>query len=250
MDRKIRIGAVSYLNTKPLIYGLESEDIRHEIELFMDYPAHVAAMLEDDRIDIGLVPVAIIPDLEESHVVTDYCIGCNGAVESVALFSEVPLEEVDTILLDYQSRTSVMLARILMKEFWKKQVNWVNSHEEGYRHEIHHRTAGLVIGDRAFSQKKESRYMYDLGQAWKDFTGLPFVFAAWVANKSIPAGFIEKFSCANAAGLSSLASVVAREKDPPTDLMHYYTNNISYHLDAEKRKGLDCFLAKLKTLDQ
>jgi len=87
LDRKIRIGAVSYLNTKPLIYGLSRHPVAAEIELIVDYPAHIARMLMQGQIDVGLVPVAIIPELEESHIITDYCIGCNGAVDSVSLFS-------------------------------------------------------------------------------------------------------------------------------------------------------------------
>jgi chorismate dehydratase len=249
LDRKIRIGAVSYLNTKPLIYGLEQAPIRDEIELVVDYPAHIAAMLADDRIDIGLVPVAIIPQLPESHIVTDYCIGCYGAVESVAIFSEVPMEEIETVLLDYQSRTSVMLARVLLRDFWKKEVLFVDTMGEEFRHQVKGNVAGVVIGDRALRQKKESKYMYDLGQAWKDHTGLPFVFAAWVSNKPIPADFVERFNEANAAGLKHLDIIVNREVDPPADLMDYYTRFISYELTAKKREGLSHFLALLKSFN-
>ncbi|HLO82198.1 MAG TPA: menaquinone biosynthesis protein [Chitinophagaceae bacterium] len=247
MDRKIRIGAVSYLNTKPLIYGLEEAPIRDEIELVVDYPAHIAAMLADDRIDIGLVPVAIIPELAESHIVTDYCIACDGAVESVAIFSEVPMDEIRTVLLDYQSRTSVMLARILLRDYWKKDILLVDTMGEEFRHQIQGDVAGVVIGDRALRQKKESRYMYDLGQAWKEHTGLPFVFAAWISNKPIPTDFIALFNEANAKGLQQLDLIIARETDPPANLMEYYTKFIKYELTAEKRQGLLHFLSLLKT---
>ncbi len=247
MDRKIRIGAVSYLNTKPLIYGLEQAPIRDEIELVVDYPAHIAAMLGDGRIDIGLVPVAIIPELPESHIVTDYCIGCDGAVDSVAIFSEVPMDEIRTVLLDYQSRTSVMLARLLLRDFWKKDVVFADTMGEEFRHQIRGDVAGVVIGDRALRQKKESKYMYDLGQAWKDHTGLPFVFAAWISNKPIPGSFITLFNQANASGLQQLDVIIARETDPPANLMEYYTRYISYELTAEKRKGLSRFLSLLET---
>jgi chorismate dehydratase len=249
LDRKIRIGAVSYLNTKPLIYGLDQAPIRDEIELVVDYPAHIAAMLADDRIDIGLVPVAIIPELPGSHIVTDFCIGCNGAVESVAVFSEVTMEEIRTVLLDYQSRTSVMLARILLREYWKKDVLFVDTMGEEFRHQIKGNVAGVVIGDRALRQRKDSQYVYDLGRAWKDHTGLPFVFAAWVSNKRMPADFIERFNEANAFGLQHLDIIVSREVDPPADLMEYYTRFISYELTTEKREGLAHFLSLLKTFN-
>ncbi|HSF45706.1 MAG TPA: menaquinone biosynthesis protein [Chitinophagaceae bacterium] len=248
MDRKIRIGAVSYLNTKPLIYGLEQAPICNEIELVVDYPAHIAAMLAEDRIDIGLVPVAIIPRLPESHIVTDFCIGCDGPVDSVAIFSEVPMEQINTVLLDYQSRTSVMLARLLLRDFWKKEVRFIDTMGDEFRHQIKGDTAGVVIGDRALRQKRESAFMFDLGKAWKDYTGLPFVFAAWVSNKPIPEDFISLFNHANAVGLSNLEAIIAREKDPPADLKEYYTRFVQYKLTAEKRKGLVYFLSKIQSL--
>ncbi len=246
MDRKIRIGAVSYLNTKPLIYGLEQAPIKDDIELIVDYPSHIAGMLADDKIDIGLVPVAVIPYLPEAHIVTDYCIACDGPVDSVAIFSQLPLSQVATVMLDYQSRTSVMLARLLMQEYWKKEVIWQDTLGEEYRHQIQGNVAGLVIGDRALRQKKESAYMYDLGKAWKDMTGLPFVFATWVSNKTLPDHFLEDFNKANALGLANLELIVSRETDPPADLLTYYTQNIKYQLDAEKREGLLYFLSLIK----
>ncbi len=246
MDRKIRIGAVSYLNTKPLIYGLEKSPIKDDIDLVVDYPSHIASMLSEDRIDIGLVPVAVIPGLSEAHIVTDYCIACDGPVDSVAIFSDMPMADVKTVLLDYQSRTSVMLARLLMANYWKKEVVWKDTRGEEYRHEIRGDVAGLVIGDRALRQKNDSAYMYDLGTAWKALTGLPFVFATWVSNKALPASFLKAFNEANGLGLSDLDTIVAREKDPPADLKAYYTGNIKYLLDAEKREGLTYFLSMMK----
>lgn len=246
MDRKIRIGAVSYLNTKPLIYGLEQAPIKDNIELVVDYPSHIASMLADDRIDIGLVPVAVIPDIPDARIVTDYGIACDGPVDSVAIFSEVPLAKIRTVLLDYQSKTSVMLARLLMDHYWKKEVTWKDTRGEEYRHDIKGNVAGLVIGDRALQQKKESAYMYDLGEAWKALTGLPFVFATWVSNKPLPPSFLHAFNEATGLGLLHLDTIISREKDPPADLKRYYTENIRYHLDAEKRKGLIYFLSLLK----
>jgi chorismate dehydratase len=156
-------------------------------------------MLVNDEIDVGLVPVAIIPLLKEAHIITDYCIGTEGDVASVALFSEVPVEEITTVLLDYQSRTSVNLAKILLKEYWKKDVALVDAKED-FRSAIKGTTAAIVIGDRALEQRKQSAYVYDLGTAWKAHTGLPFVFAAWVANKELGAAFEDAFNRANAYG--------------------------------------------------
>jgi chorismate dehydratase len=117
--QKIKVGAVSYLNTKPLIYGFEKGMMSETTELVYDFPANIARKLLNDEIDIGLVPVAVLPGMKEYYIVADYCIGCNTAVASVCLFSDVPLEKISTIHLDYQSRTSVALLKLLLKEHWK-----------------------------------------------------------------------------------------------------------------------------------
>ena len=246
--KKIRVGAVSYLNTKPLLFGIKQEPFINQIELIEDYPAQIAQKLINDEIDVGLIPVAAILWLSESSIVTEYCIGSDGAVASVCIFSEVPIQEVEKVYLDYQSRTSIELARILLDEYWKQKVEFVDAKGEDFRTEIKGGTAGVIIGDRALRQRKNSKYIYDLGEAWKKHTGLPFVFAAWVANKALPAEFISLFNEANRAGLNQLMTVVEQNPFPGFDLKNYYENCISYELDGEKRKGLDLFLQKLAAL--
>lgn len=244
MERKIRVGAVSYLNTKPLIYGFEKRMMSADIELINDYPSKIAAKLLSDEIDIGLVPVAIIPALPEHHIISEYCIGSDGDVASVCLFSDVPLNEIQTILLDYQSKTSVALLKILLKDHWKISPELVVANED-YEQKIFGRTAGLVIGDRAFKQRLRSQYIYDLGGAWKEMTGLPFVFATWISNKPMDEKFKKDFNKANAFGLNNLAAVIEASPCDMYDLETYYTKNISYNLDAEKKKGLKEFLKRI-----
>jgi len=192
VQKKIRIGAVSYLNTKPLIYGIQKGMIKEKAELLIDYPAKIASMLLEDKIDVGLVPVAIIPQMEEHHIISDYCIGSVGAVASVCLFTDVPLDKIKVVLLDYQSRTSVALLKVLIKNFWKIDVIFETT-SGNYQSKISGTTAGLVIGDRALHQRKISSFIYDLGEEWAKFTGLPFVFAAWISNKKLDEEFIIKF---------------------------------------------------------
>lgn len=235
---------MSYLNTKPLLHALNNGFEIKNMHLVEDYPARIAQMLLNNEIDVGLVPVAIIPKMQEHFIVTDYCIGAEGAVGSVCLFSEVPLERVEKVLLDYQSRTSVALARVLIKHYWKI-TPVLEDAKEDFREYIKGTTAAVVIGDRAFEQRRQSTYMYDLAAAWKAFTGLPFVFAAWIANKKLPKEFIEEFNQANKIGLLSIDKVVAENPYPLYDLDYYYHHNISYHLTADKRKGLDKFLSFL-----
>ncbi len=247
MERKWRIGAVSYLNTRPLLLGLEQSGLLPQIELVKAYPAKIAQALIDGTIDMGLVPVAITPLLKEAHFVSNYCIGAEGEVASVCIFSQVPMEQIQKVYLDYQSRTSVQLARILLQDFWKKEVEFLKA-DEGYIQEINGTTAGVIIGDRALAARPHYKYVYDLASNWIEHTGLPFVFATWIANKPIPAEFMNAFDKANAYGLNHLQEVIAGipASEQVYDLHKYYTENISYAFTAEKRKGLDLFLSLLK----
>ena len=244
MDRKIRVGAVSYLNTKPLIYGFEKGIMENEIDLIIDYPAKIAAALLNDEIDIGLVPVAILPEMKNYFIIGEHCIGSEGEVASVCLFSEVPMEQIETVLLDYQSRTSVKLAQVLMKEFWKiKPV--IKMADADFRSLITGTTAAVVIGDRALEQRKISAYHYDLALAWRQHTGLPFVFAAWISNKPLDATFINRFNDANDFSLQHIDEIVATNPYPVFDLKKYYVDYISYNLTASKKAGLKLFLEKI-----
>jgi chorismate dehydratase len=245
LENITRVGIVSYLNTRPLLYGIEHSALINDMVLIQDYPARIAEKLLDDSIDVGLIPVAVIPKLKESYIVTDYCIGCNGPVASVCIFSEVPLTEVEEVLLDYQSRTSVTLARLLLKEYWRLKPKLIDTRSE-YQSKIKGTTAGLLIGDRALAQRKISTFAYDLGEAWKNHTGLPFVFAAWVSNKKLPEDFVSKFNQANKEGLSHIDKIVELNPSPVFDLKKYFTSHISYLLDDEKKKGLKLFLEKMK----
>ncbi len=238
---------VNYLNTQPMLYGIEHSPVSKEIELVPDYPALVAQKLIDGVTDIGIIPVAVIPRLKEHHIVTDFCIGCDGPVASVCLFSEVPVEQVKTVLIDYQSRTSAALTKVLLRDYWKITPELVDT-QSGYQQGIKGTTAGLVIGDRALEQRHHSPYIYDLGEAWKAHTGLPFVFAAWVSNKQLPASFIQSFNEALTLGMQHISEVVAANPYPVFNLHDYYTRYISYDLNAEKKKGLQQFLSLLTGL--
>ena len=238
------MGAVSYLNTKPLIYGFEKGIMENEIDLIIDYPAKIAAALLNDEIDIGLVPVAILPEMKNYFIIGEHCIGSEGEVASVCLFSEVPMEQIETVLLDYQSRTSVKLAQVLMKEFWK--INPViKKADADFRSLITGTTAAVVIGDRALEQRKISAYHYDLALAWQQHTGLPFVFAAWISNKPLDEAFINRFNYANDFSLQHIDEIVATNPYPVFDLKKYYVDYISYNLTAGKKAGLKLFLEKI-----
>lgn len=214
--------------------------MREETELIFDYPAKVAAMLLNDEIDVGLIPVAVIPKLKEHHIISGYCIGASQPVASVCLFSDVPLAEITEILVDYQSRTSAALLKVLIKEYWKIDPILTDT-ANGYQQNIKGTTAGLVIGDRALKQRQHSAYIYDLAEAWQQMTGLPFVFAAWVSNKKLPEDFIRSFDEATGAGLDHIDEIVSAIDFPEYDMHRYYTKNIDYRLDEKKREAIRLF---------
>lgn len=242
---KVRIGAVSYLNTVPMIYGLQFPPIVSRIELITAFPRKVAIALENKELDLGLVPVAILPQLSNYKIVSDYCIGAVDNVETVCLFSEVPIEEVQTIYLDYQSRTSIALAQILLKHYWKLKPEFIPA-TPGFEKRIAGTTAGVVIGDRTFSLRKIKPYKYDLATAWNQWTGLPFIFAAWTAISPLTDAFIDDFNAAIKLGLDQLDTVIASMPPIDYDLKKYYTQNISFERTPEKMEGLKLFHAYLR----
>ena len=165
----IKVAAVSYLNTLPFIYGLKKSSLVNIMDLHLDYPAACANKLLLGEVDLALVPVVTIKDLQESHIISDYCIGANGSVETVCLYSEVPIDKIARIFLDYQSKTSVALLRILLQEYWNFNPEFRNTNV-GFEQEISGVDAALVIGDRAFALNKKHKYVNDLAEIWKKMT--------------------------------------------------------------------------------
>jgi chorismate dehydratase len=242
--KKIRVGIVNYLNTRPLLYGLRQPPFFDHISLSLDYPAAIAASLKGGKVDLGLVPVAMLKEVPDLQRVGSHCIATDGEIASVCLFSSVPLDQIQTVLLDYQSRTSVALLRILMKHHWKLPVKFTETTGDGYRSQISGTTAGLIIGDRALAFRGSAAYCYDLGLAWREFTGLPFVFAAWLSAQPLPEDFLAIFNEANQQGLDRLPEVLAGIETPiQYDLMHYFTQNVVYHWRSEMQESLRLFLA-------
>jgi chorismate dehydratase len=247
MDRRYKMTAVSYLNTKPLLYGIFQSPIHEQIELTLDIPSVCARKLQSGEADIGLVPVAVIPELTNPHIISDFCIGTEREVKTVCIFSDVPIQNIETLYLDFHSKTSVALTNVLLKKYWQIDPILVQG-TEGYIENMGGMTAGLVIGDRTMGLHERFKYVYDLGEAWYDFTGgLPFVFAAWVSNQPLPDDFIKDFNAALQAGLDHIPQLmyILPTEYFDFDLEAYFTKNISYHLDAAKKESLKRFLSEL-----
>ncbi|WP_231459523.1 MULTISPECIES: menaquinone biosynthetic enzyme MqnA/MqnD family protein [unclassified Pedobacter] len=241
---KIKISAVAYTNTKAFIYGIEHSDIINKIDLSLDIPSDCAAKVISGQVDIGLMPVAAIPFVPNANIVADYCIGSDGAVNSVFIFSSVPVREIKTVMLDAHSRTSNNLAKVLLKFHWKRDVEFTTTITE-------ETDAIVLIGDRTFGKKDDYAFAYDLGEEWKNFTGLPFMYAAWVANKEISSSFKNEFNAALKLGLSHRDEVL--KQLPQTDnfdLKDYLYNKLQFEVTEDRMKAMKLFLGYIEALEK
>ncbi|MBP6455152.1 MAG: menaquinone biosynthesis protein [Chitinophagaceae bacterium] len=241
---KIKVGAVSYSNTKPLIYGFENGIMKNEIDLILDYPSNIAQLYKEKKIDIALLPVAEIKNNDTSILFSKFCIGAKDNVASVALFSEVSIDKIEKIYLDYQSKTSVALLQKLLNNFWKKEVVFLQA-DKDYISKINNNTAGLIIGDRALEHLPKFNYVYDLSKAWNQYTNHSFVFATWVSNIPLQKIFIEQFDEAQFSGFEKLDHIITNNQLPYYDLKKYFNENIIYPFDNDMKKGLNLFLSML-----
>ena len=241
-----KISVVSYLNAKPFIYGLMHAPNGSHFNYCLDIPAVCAAKLATNEVQIGLIPVAAMLDIQNPQIITDYCISAHEAVNSVFIFANNPIDEIHTIYLDPHSRSSNNLAKILLKYFWKKEVEFkertidILSLKDG--------EAFVLIGDRTFGIQEQYQHVYDLATAWFNFTQLPFVFAAWVANKVLSADFIKEFNTVLAYGLANKNEVIKANQLANFDVADYLNNKINYHLSEEKLKSIELYLAYCKSL--
>lgn len=295
MTTPVRITAVSYLNTLPFIYGIEqrvavtvsaahnvatpeTELLRagETIDLALRIPALCAADAIQGVADIALVPVAAIPQIPgfsintaitaprilssevpfAPRIITDYCIGAEGPVETVVLLSDTPLTEIQRIYLDSHSRTSVQLVRVLAREHWKINPQWVDASDcvataDGTG--LKPGEAMVAIGDKVFALKAAHAYAYcyDLAAEWSAMTGgLPFTFAAWVA--CTPAGwqYAPTLNDALAYGVGHIAASITRTVHRSRDFdfdnaYRYLTQSIKFRLDAPKRQAMRLFWEKI-----
>ena len=241
----IEISVVSYLNSFPFIFGLKNHPIHSEINLHQDIPSVCARKLLNEEVAIGLIPVAILPNLKKPQIISDFCISAEGEVDSVKLFSECPVNEIEEIILDYQSRTSVKLVQVLCAHWWKINPQFTSA-EPGFENQIQGKRAAVVIGDRTFSMNGNFPFEYDLSLEWKKMTGLPFVFAVWASNQPVLSPeFLSSFNEALSFGLENLKNSIKDYKSEIKDFdPHFYlTQRIKYNLNDEKRNSINKFLS-------
>ncbi len=242
--RPARLGAVSYLNTKPLVRGLESRPDLFDVRF--DVPAVCATLLHEGRVDVGLIP-AIEYLRGDYRIVPDIAIGSHGVVDSVAIFSKVPIERVRTLALDISSRTSVALTRILCAKHWGTAPAFTPA-EPDVAMMLARADAALVIGDPALDidAARVGATKIDLGEAWKAMTGLPFVYAAWTGRDGVlDQEQVAELQAARARGEAEL-DAIARETAPgdaagADKVLHYLRDTLRYGLGEREIAGLERF---------
>ncbi len=243
-SRVLRVGAVSYLNTKPLIF--EFDRFADQAELTLDVPSRLADRLARGELDVGLIPVIECMVQPEYRIVSDACIACRGPVLSVKLLSRVPIAEIRTLALDEGSRTSAALIQILL---WRR----CGLRPERYalpletRPEAVDTDAILLIGDRAIHAARDVfAFAWDLGEEWCCETGLPFVFAVWAARPGVATVAMDRvLRCARDAGVVHLADIAAREAFEvgmqESACLAYLRDNLHFTLGPRERQGLMLF---------
>ncbi len=244
----IKISIVSYSNTIPFLYGLNKWHFNNEINIGLDDPSTCAKKLISNEVDIGLIPVVSIKMIKDPKIISNYCIGADGSVDTVCIYSDIPINEVKNIFIDSDSETSVKLLMILLKEYWKVQPNLIRVK---IKNEVllKKKSTALVIGDKTFSLKDEYKYVYDLSSIWKKLTGLPFVFALWVTNKNFDNKFLSQFNLALSFGVKNIQEAIKffdYKFNYKANLEEYLNNRISYDLDVDKKNSLTYFLEKLR----
>ena len=241
---QMQIGAVSYLNSRPLIEGLEG--LLPSANLVLDYPSRLADALSNGQLDVALIPSIEYFRRPGYEVISDACVAARGEVLSVKLYCRVHPGQIRTLALDEGSRTSAALTKVILAERYG-----VIPKTEPLRMESATTDSGadavLLIGDRAMHSPEESfTEVMDLGQFWYDWTGLPFVFAMWVARREVNTeGVDEALSHARDLGIANVADI-AREEAPRLGISetlahNYLTRNLHYHLTSAERSGLKLF---------
>lgn len=247
-QHKLRIGAVSYLNTKPLVYQLS--ELLPDAEIVFDLPSRLSDDLARGALDIALIPSVESFRDATYRIISDACIACRGPVMSVKLLSRRPLHQIETLALDEGSRTSAALARILLKERYQLSPR-LQPFPIGSSIDETTADAVLLIGDRAMHRPEGFVAEWDLGDQWCRWAELPFVFAMWTARAGVEIGELEltrvagAFEQARDNGVRHLAEIAAREAGSvgltADQALHYLRDNLHFYLGPREQRGLDLF---------
>jgi chorismate dehydratase len=263
--RPLKVSAISFLNTAPLMWDFnrgatpeEHSDNHLPPELRADFaveytvPSHCAEALKHGRADIGIIPAITYATIPGLVILPDAAIAAKGAVRSILLVSRKPIEQVNTIAADTSSRSSVALARILCQKLWGR-IRQFRNFPPNLNSMLAACDAALLIGDPALRIERSNFFVYDLAEAWRRFTGKPFVFAFWAVRlqalseirRSLDVTAVFRNSRDHGIQPANIAHI-ARRWSPRVGLTEgeitaYLTHNIDFFLDAENLEGLELF---------
>jgi len=248
----LRVALVEYINTRPFLDGLENHFSPGEVELLTMPPVACGIALKENRCDLALIPVGSIPELPKLELLPNYCIGSEGEVASVFIFSQKPLEQCNKLILDTHSRSSNGLSRILLAHHWRLEPKLIMPESRDFTL-IQGETAGVVIGDQAIRMREQFAYVYDLSLAWQKMTGLPFVFAVWAVPKGrLDAHWRNRLNQAFQSGVKQAAESASKWADhfdiDPTFAHTYLTSYIDFQFTSNKHTALNLYLTYLKKL--
>ena len=237
-----RIAAVSYLNTVPFIYGIEhATGLR--AALLLSPPNGCAAAFSNGSAEIALVPAGALPQIKDYDIVTPFCLGAVNPVRTVVMMSNSPLEEIRRIYLDPHSVTSALLVKIFCGEHWGISPQWEPLDDYSVADVPREGDAFLLIGDKVFDYEGRFRHTWDIAETWQRMTGLPSVFAVWVARKNVDARTVASLEEALGHGTRQIREAIAHYGHSGKPYAYdYLTKNIDYAFDAPKHKALTLFL--------
>jgi chorismate dehydratase len=240
----IRLGAVTYLNARPLVHALA--ELAPEAEIVFDLPSRLADALAAGRLDVALVPSIEYARRPQYAVVSDACVACDGPARSVMFYSRVPVERIETLALDEGSRTSAALAQILLRERLGIEPR-LQALPIGVGLEDSMADATMLIGDRGMRPVgRDYAAVWDLGEEWSRWTGLPFVFAMWIGLREADlTGLARLLSAARDVGVARREEI-ARQASvelglPEADCLAYLRDNLQFRLGSRQRRGLSRF---------
>jgi chorismate dehydratase len=248
----ITLCAVSYLNTKPFLAGLEGAFTSDELTVELLPPSACAEAFFSGEAQIALVPVGALLGQMHATLLPGNCIGAVGKVDSVFLVSNEPIDKLTTIYADPDSRTSNGLTRVLLANHWKQHVTWVKPDAPQTKLKVGE--GAVLIGDKAIGLQDRYPYVYDLAAAWQDYTGLPFAFAVWLVKpEAMSIEFLSRVQQALSWGFDHLAEVAQRWASgaglSDKALLYYYQHSISYVLDDAKLRAIEQYLTELAALE-
>lgn len=221
----------------------------HPFDIVLARPSDCAKLFMESKVDIALAPVGILPFIENYSIITNYCIGCDGEVRTVVLLSNQPLSNIKNVYLDTDSRTSVLLCKILFQQLWKKKVNFIEGLPP-YFENIKKGDAILAIGDKVFENEGKLQYSIDLGTEWKRLTHGPFAFAVFLARPDLPDGISSVLNDILKLGIDNLANLDLSSYAHIPHIDEYYSKHISYNFDKQKWIALKNYIEFVNYLER